>query len=184
MVALLMGRTVHQHQTWTNNLCFHRWLGICSLGDTSQVSLQCSKFSYNTDSGPAFTTVPRSSAQGFLNFMSGYTVFLGPFAGIMVTDVRFKFHPRSITIHLIVLQFWLVHGGKVDVPAMYDPNGRYRYTKGIVSYTRFTFFAPMSDHLKELAGCSCHPCDCWTNLAWSYQYYQHSCQRGPWDASL
>ena len=29
------------------------------------------------------------SAQGFLTFMSGYTVFLGPFAGIMVTDVRF-----------------------------------------------------------------------------------------------
>ena len=30
------------------------------------------------------------SAQGFLTFMSGYTVFLGPFAGIMVTDVRFS----------------------------------------------------------------------------------------------
>ena len=28
------------------------------------------------------------SASGFLSFMSGYTVFLGPFAGIMVTDVR------------------------------------------------------------------------------------------------
>ena len=28
------------------------------------------------------------SAQGFLSFMNGYTVFLGPFAGIMVTDVR------------------------------------------------------------------------------------------------
>ena len=27
------------------------------------------------------------SAQGFLAFMSGYTVFSGPFAGIMVTDV-------------------------------------------------------------------------------------------------
>ena len=27
------------------------------------------------------------SAQGFLSFMNGYTVFLGPFAGIMVTDV-------------------------------------------------------------------------------------------------
>jgi len=44
--------------------------------------------------------------------MSGYTIFLGPFAGIMVTD------------------FWLVHKGKVDVPAMYDPKGRYRYVGG------------------------------------------------------
>ncbi|KAF8556738.1 hypothetical protein OG21DRAFT_1596272 [Imleria badia] len=53
-----------------------------------------------------------ANAQGFLNFMSGCTIFLGPFAGIMVTD------------------FWLVHRGKVDVPAMYDPNGRYRYIGG------------------------------------------------------
>ncbi|KAG7090689.1 hypothetical protein E1B28_009786 [Marasmius oreades] len=30
-----------------------------------------------------------SEAQGFLSFMSGYTVFLGPFAGIMITDVSF-----------------------------------------------------------------------------------------------
>ncbi|KAF9006929.1 NCS1 nucleoside transporter family [Cyathus striatus] len=54
-----------------------------------------------------------ASAPGFLTFMSGYTVFLGPFAGIMITD------------------FWLVHKGKVDVPAMYDPYGRYRYWNGI-----------------------------------------------------
>ncbi|KAE9409408.1 NCS1 nucleoside transporter family [Gymnopus androsaceus JB14] len=54
-----------------------------------------------------------SSAPGFLNFMSGYTIFLGPFAGIMVAD------------------YWLVHKCKVDVPAMYDPNGRYRYWNGI-----------------------------------------------------
>ncbi|KIK70323.1 hypothetical protein GYMLUDRAFT_32322 [Collybiopsis luxurians FD-317 M1] len=53
-----------------------------------------------------------ASAPGFLNFMGGYTVFLGPFAGIMVAD------------------YWLVHKGKVDVPAMYDPNGRYRYWNG------------------------------------------------------
>ncbi|KIN95575.1 hypothetical protein M404DRAFT_1007353 [Pisolithus tinctorius Marx 270] len=53
-----------------------------------------------------------ASAQGFLSFMNGYTIFLGPFAGIMITD------------------FWLVHKGKVDVPAMYNPNGRYRYTHG------------------------------------------------------
>ncbi|PSR98909.1 hypothetical protein PHLCEN_2v4229 [Hermanssonia centrifuga] len=53
-----------------------------------------------------------ASAQGFLNFMSGYTVFLGPFAGIMVTD------------------YWFIHRGRVDVPSMYRPHGRYRYTYG------------------------------------------------------
>ncbi|EMD34046.1 hypothetical protein CERSUDRAFT_117553 [Gelatoporia subvermispora B] len=53
-----------------------------------------------------------ASAQGFLSFMNGYTVFLGPFAGIMVTD------------------YWLIHKGRVDVPSMYRPYGRYRYTGG------------------------------------------------------
>ncbi|KAF5343585.1 hypothetical protein D9757_002102 [Collybiopsis confluens] len=54
-----------------------------------------------------------ASAPGFLNFMGGYTIFLGPFAGIMVAD------------------YWLVHKGKVDVTAMYDPDGRYRYWNGL-----------------------------------------------------
>ncbi|KAJ6619766.1 permease for cytosine/purines, uracil, thiamine, allantoin-domain-containing protein [Mycena sp. CBHHK59/15] len=54
-----------------------------------------------------------SSAPGFLTFMSGYTVFLGPFAAIMAID------------------YWIVHKCNVDVPAMYDPHGRYRYWNGI-----------------------------------------------------
>ncbi|KLO16652.1 cytosine-purine permease, partial [Schizopora paradoxa] len=54
-----------------------------------------------------------ASASGFLSFMNGYTVFLGPFAGIMVTD------------------YWLVHRGNVDVPSMYRPHGRYRYLGGV-----------------------------------------------------
>lgn len=41
-LTLLTRRTVYQHQTWSNSLCFHRWLGSCSLGYPSQVSLQCS----------------------------------------------------------------------------------------------------------------------------------------------
>ncbi|KAI0674670.1 NCS1 nucleoside transporter family [Trametes maxima] len=53
-----------------------------------------------------------TTAQGFLSFMNGYTVFLGPFAGIMVTD------------------YWIIHRGRVDVPSMYQPHGRYRYTYG------------------------------------------------------
>ncbi|KAL5478735.1 hypothetical protein ACEPAI_2012 [Sanghuangporus weigelae] len=54
-----------------------------------------------------------ATANGFLSFMSGLSVFLGPFAGIMITD------------------FWLVHRGKVDVPAMYKPCGTYRYAHGM-----------------------------------------------------
>ena len=38
------------------------------------------------------------SAQGFLTFINGYTVFLGPFAGIMVTDVRIA-PMRSVAAH-------------------------------------------------------------------------------------
>ncbi|KAJ7603746.1 permease for cytosine/purines, uracil, thiamine, allantoin-domain-containing protein [Mycena polygramma] len=51
-----------------------------------------------------------SSAPGFLTFMSGYTVFLGPFAA---------------------LYYWIVHKCNVDVPAMYDRHGRYQYWNGI-----------------------------------------------------
>jgi len=54
-----------------------------------------------------------ASAPGFLSFVSGCTVFFGPIIGIMVTD------------------YWLVHCTKVDVPSMYRPHGRYRYTYGV-----------------------------------------------------
>jgi len=54
-----------------------------------------------------------ASATGFLSFISDYTVFLGPIAGIMITD------------------YWLIHRTYVDVPSMYRPRGRYRYTHGV-----------------------------------------------------
>jgi len=53
-----------------------------------------------------------ANATGFLSFISGYTVFLGPICAIMVTD------------------YWIVRRGRIDVPALYQPHGRYRYTKG------------------------------------------------------
>ncbi|KAI0031533.1 cytosine-purine permease [Vararia minispora EC-137] len=58
--------------------------------------------------------VSSSPIQGFLNFMSGYTIFLSPFAAMYAP------HPS----------FWLVHRGKVSVAAMYDPKGAYRYMGG------------------------------------------------------
>ncbi|KAH7320408.1 cytosine-purine permease [Rhizoctonia solani] len=53
------------------------------------------------------------SAVGFLNFLGGYTVFLWPICSIVIVD------------------YWFVHKGKVDIPALYNPNGRYRYTGGV-----------------------------------------------------
>jgi len=54
-----------------------------------------------------------ASAPGYLSFVNGYTVFLAPITGIIITD------------------YWLVHRTRVDVPSMYRPRGRYRYTHGI-----------------------------------------------------
>ncbi|PMD33657.1 hypothetical protein L207DRAFT_438127 [Hyaloscypha variabilis F] len=54
-----------------------------------------------------------SSAETFLAFMGGYAVFLAPIAGILASD------------------YWLVKKQHIDVPALYDPNGRYHYWNGI-----------------------------------------------------
>lgn len=68
--------------------------------------------------------------------MNGYTVFLGPFAGIMVSDVcHVHVSPLRFYPSFRRAQYWLVHRGKVDVPAMYQPHGRYRYTYGFVSFS-------------------------------------------------
>ncbi|KIY46588.1 hypothetical protein FISHEDRAFT_75507 [Fistulina hepatica ATCC 64428] len=63
-----------------------------------------------------------ASAPGFLTFMGGYTVFLGPFAAIMA---------RALSPSLACEYYYLIHNCKVDVPAMYDPHGRYKYWNGI-----------------------------------------------------
>lgn len=52
------------------------------------------------------------SAGSFLNFMSAYSVFLGPIAAIMVMD------------------FWVVHEMKYDSLALYQPDNIYRYWHG------------------------------------------------------
>lgn len=54
-----------------------------------------------------------SSATTFLDFMGGYAVFLAPIAGIIASD------------------YWIIKGRKIDVPALYDPHGRYRYFYGV-----------------------------------------------------
>jgi len=54
-----------------------------------------------------------SSAETFLSFMGGYAVFLAPIAGILASD------------------YWLVKKQNIDVPALYNPYGRYRYHGGV-----------------------------------------------------
>ncbi|KAL8278787.1 hypothetical protein RQP46_008856 [Phenoliferia psychrophenolica] len=53
-----------------------------------------------------------ASATTFYNFISGYAIVLGPFAGLMASDYYFIKHQR------------------LDVPALYDPHGRYRFYGG------------------------------------------------------
>ena len=50
-----------------------------------------------------------SSAGQFLAFMNGYGTFIGQTIGIMIGD------------------YFLVHRRRLDVRALYDPRGRYRY---------------------------------------------------------
>lgn len=73
-----------------------------------------------------------SSAQTFLAFMGGYAVFLGPMAGVMVSD------------------YWLVKKGHIDIPGLYDPDGRYRYTGGCNWRAAVAFLVPVAPLLPGL----------------------------------
>lgn len=54
-----------------------------------------------------------ATASNFSTFMGGYAIFLAPIAGIICSD------------------YWIVKKRKIDIPALYDPYGRYRYWYGI-----------------------------------------------------
>ncbi|KAI5857400.1 NCS1 nucleoside transporter [Durotheca rogersii] len=73
-----------------------------------------------------------SSAHTLLAFMGGYAVFLGPMAGIMASD------------------YWLVKKGNVDVPGLYDPDGRYRYVGGCNWRAAVAFIVPVAPLLPGL----------------------------------
>ncbi|KAG9499368.1 hypothetical protein J7337_010188 [Fusarium musae] len=52
-----------------------------------------------------------ASAQKFIAFLNGYTIFLGPMTSILMTD------------------YYILRRGKVSVPDMYDFHGIYRYSQ-------------------------------------------------------
>ncbi|KAF3762194.1 hypothetical protein M406DRAFT_341462 [Cryphonectria parasitica EP155] len=77
-----------------------------------------------------------ASASTFLSFMSGYSVFLAPIAGILAAD------------------YWLVKKSHYDIPALYDPHGRYRYSGALPGFNWRAFIAfitPVTPLLPGLA---------------------------------
>ncbi|KAK5635598.1 hypothetical protein RRF57_011310 [Xylaria bambusicola] len=73
-----------------------------------------------------------SSAETLLAFLGGYAVFLGPLAGIITAD------------------FWLVKKQHIDIPALYNPDGRYRYTGGCNWRAAVAFIIPVAPLLPGL----------------------------------
>ncbi|KAI1823289.1 NCS1 nucleoside transporter [Xylaria intraflava] len=67
-----------------------------------------------------------ASANTFLDFLGGYAAILGPIAGIMATD------------------YWLVKKQCIDMPALYNPDGRYRYTAGCNWRAVVAFIVPVA----------------------------------------
>ncbi|KAK9322189.1 permease for cytosine/purines, uracil, thiamine, allantoin-domain-containing protein [Lipomyces orientalis] len=63
-----------------------------------------------------------TSASSFLAFMSGYTVWLAPICGIMVSD------------------FYFVHKRKYNVWQLYNKNGIYRYNRWGINWRAFIAF--------------------------------------------
>ena len=67
-----------------------------------------------------------NNASQFLNFLSGFGIFIGQTCGIMIAD------------------YFIVHRRRLDVRALYDPRGRYRYFYGVnwrAFVVQFSFIA-------------------------------------------
>ena len=62
-----------------------------------------------------------------------YSVFLAPIAGILLSD------------------FWIVKRQNIDVPALYDPEGRYSYWSGINWRALTAFLAAVIPNVPGLA---------------------------------
>ncbi|KAK9420573.1 putative NCS1 nucleoside transporter [Seiridium unicorne] len=72
------------------------------------------------------------SAETFLAFMGGYAIFLGPMAGIMAAD------------------YWLIKKQHIDIPALYNPHGRYQYIGGCNWRAAVAFLVPVAPLLPGL----------------------------------
>lgn len=74
-----------------------------------------------------------ANAAALLSFLSGYSCFMGPLAGIMCSD------------------YYLVRKKKLDVKELYNPDGLYRYNHGWNWRAYVSFFIPVSVLIPGLA---------------------------------
>ena len=70
-----------------------------------------------------------ASASNLISFMSSYSIVLAPIASLLSAD------------------YYLVKGSKIDVPAMYDPKGIYRYWYGINWRAAVALFVAIAPNL-------------------------------------
>ncbi|KAI8082701.1 permease for cytosine/purines, uracil, thiamine, allantoin-domain-containing protein [Halteromyces radiatus] len=75
-----------------------------------------------------------SGAQAFLNFLTGYTVFLAPITGVLIAD------------------YYFVKKGHYSVADLYDPAGIYWYTYGINWRAYAAYLIGITPNLPGFAG--------------------------------
>ncbi|KAF9261895.1 hypothetical protein L218DRAFT_973747 [Marasmius fiardii PR-910] len=84
-------------------------VGADSLGVANDLMVLCPKY-VNIRRGQIICELLGGKPKGFIAFTSSITIFIAPFTGMW---------------------YWIVHRCKVDVNALHDPQGRYRYWNGI-----------------------------------------------------
>lgn len=78
-----------------------------------------------------------ASAQTFLAFLGGYTIFLGPMTSILMTEyVKVPVETLTAFGLTIFCSYYIVRRGKVSVPDMYWFHGMYRYSPKFASNWR------------------------------------------------
>jgi NCS1 family nucleobase:cation symporter-1 len=74
-----------------------------------------------------------SSATNLLNFLNGYSVFLGPVCGIMLTD------------------FWVLRSRRLNLQHLFQPHGIYWFTRGVNLRAVLAFLLALVPTLPGLA---------------------------------
>lgn len=73
------------------------------------------------------------SATNLLNFLNGYSVFLGPVCGIMLTD------------------YWILRRGRLNLQQLFEPQGSYWFTRGWNLRAMVAFLLAVFPNLPGLA---------------------------------
>jgi NCS1 family nucleobase:cation symporter-1 len=94
-----------------------------------------------------------SDAETFLSFMSGYSVFLAPMAGEFceLSETLGAYLLILLETGIIAADYWLIKRRHIDVPALYDPHGRYKYHYGVNWQGLVAFLVAVGPNLPGLA---------------------------------